>query len=183
MAISRLQAGAADSSASLDALRDPAGNALKARAASDPSSTMVKKISSHAPTSDARKIAATRRPKIGSKMARRRPADASRTTITGETTSSRMGSAARCSALKANSGWIGRRRRLDSEPSRMAVLSSHTIQALLQTLPVADLAIEDPPLEEVMRELFQEVRTASASATATATATATAASTATKQAG
>jgi peptidoglycan hydrolase FlgJ len=36
MAISRLQAGAADSSASLDALRDPAGNALKARAASDP---------------------------------------------------------------------------------------------------------------------------------------------------
>ncbi len=44
-----------------------------------------------------------------------------------------------------------------------------TIQALLQTLPVADLAIEDPPLEEVMRELFQEVRTASATAATAAT--------------
>jgi hypothetical protein len=33
-----------------------------------------------------------------------------------------------------------------------------TIQTLLQTVPVADLAIEDPPLEEVMRELFREAR-------------------------
>ncbi len=36
MTISRLQAAGTDPSASLDALRDPAGNALKARAASDP---------------------------------------------------------------------------------------------------------------------------------------------------
>ena len=37
MAISRVPASSsADSNAALDALRDPAGNALKARAASDP---------------------------------------------------------------------------------------------------------------------------------------------------
>ena len=36
MALSRLPAGSIDSSVALDALRDPAGNALKARAASDP---------------------------------------------------------------------------------------------------------------------------------------------------
>jgi len=30
-----------------------------------------------------------------------------------------------------------------------------TVQTALASLPVADLAIEDPPLEEVMRELFQ----------------------------
>ena len=36
MAISRLASGSIDSSVALDALRDPAGNALKARAASDP---------------------------------------------------------------------------------------------------------------------------------------------------
>jgi ABC-2 type transport system ATP-binding protein len=39
-----------------------------------------------------------------------------------------------------------------------------TIQTLLQTVPVADLAIEDPPLEEVMRELFREVRSTEAAA-------------------
>ena len=36
MGISRVPSGSIDASASLDALRDPAGNALKARAASDP---------------------------------------------------------------------------------------------------------------------------------------------------
>jgi peptidoglycan hydrolase FlgJ len=36
MGISRVPSGSIDTSASLDALRDPAGNALKARAASDP---------------------------------------------------------------------------------------------------------------------------------------------------
>lgn len=30
-----------------------------------------------------------------------------------------------------------------------------TVQSVLATLPVADLAVEDPPLEEVMREMFQ----------------------------
>ncbi|MEO5768724.1 MAG: ATP-binding cassette domain-containing protein [Polyangia bacterium] len=30
-----------------------------------------------------------------------------------------------------------------------------TVQSALATLPVADLAVEDPPLEEVMREMFQ----------------------------
>jgi len=32
---------------------------------------------------------------------------------------------------------------------------SDTVREVLAALPVADLAIEDPPLEEVMRELFQ----------------------------
>jgi ABC-2 type transport system ATP-binding protein len=30
-----------------------------------------------------------------------------------------------------------------------------TVQNALATLPVADLAVEDPPLEEVMREMFK----------------------------
>jgi ABC-2 type transport system ATP-binding protein len=34
-------------------------------------------------------------------------------------------------------------------------LLNATVQGALSTLPVADLSVEDPPLEEVMRELFQ----------------------------
>jgi len=34
-------------------------------------------------------------------------------------------------------------------------LLNGTVQAALSTLPVADLSVEDPPLEEVMRELFR----------------------------
>lgn len=39
-----------------------------------------------------------------------------------------------------------------------------TVQGALSTLPVADLAIEDPPLEEVMRELFRDSKVGAAHA-------------------
>ena len=39
-----------------------------------------------------------------------------------------------------------------------------TVQAALSTLPIVDLSVEDPPLEEVMRELFREASAAPAPA-------------------
>ena len=43
---------------------------------------------------------------------------------------------------------------LSVAPERLNV----TIQSLLSSFSVADLAVEDPPLEEVLRELFREAR-------------------------
>jgi ABC-2 type transport system ATP-binding protein len=46
-----------------------------------------------------------------------------------------------------------------------------TIQTVLASFPVADLAVEDPPLEEVMRELFRETEIARLAAAVAAGAT------------
>ncbi|MES1205159.1 MAG: ATP-binding cassette domain-containing protein [Pseudomonadota bacterium] len=57
---------------------------------------------------------------------------------------------------------------LSVTPERLNV----TVQAVLATLPVLDLAVEDPPLEEVMRELFKGNGAAAGPASASATASA-----------
>ena len=83
------------------------------------------KFISQAPTSESTNMAAI----AGSCVTLFGPAASSSTTASGTENAARMGIAARLSAEKLISGWIGRSRRSDREPSRISRISSQPTHA------------------------------------------------------